>query len=469
MRHMSQYPLVGRTLRSRYNIVKLLGSGGFGDTYLAVDLDLPGQPQCVVKHLKPKDPNPAVLPLAKNLFEREAQVLYQLGNDNDQIPQLFAHFEENGEFYLVQEFVDGHDLTQEITQSEPWSENVVFKLLKDILEVLAVVHQHNVIHRDIKPQNLMRRRKDGKIVLIDFGAVKEISALGVNAQGETSLTVSVGTHGYMPSEQSQGQPRFCSDIYAVGIVGIQVLTGLRANQIPKDPHTGEIIWHNHAQVSQKSAEILEKMVRYDFRQRYQSAAEVLQALQESTTPIPPPKTHRWKALIGAGIAASATVIVLLPRFITSSNSLLIYNNSAYGISIKYPKTWKLDPKQDPITGSVATFVSPKTGTSETSLENVNLIVENLPGQNITLDEFTHEIKQSNKDAIIIEESKTKLSNRPAYQIIYNKKEEGYNLKRLQIWTVKDNKAYVITYTAESDKYSNYLTNAQEMISAFEIN
>ncbi len=178
---------------------------------------------------------------------------------------MFAHFEENGEFYLVQEFVDGYDLTQEIILGLPWSENVVFQLLKDIMLVLTVVHQHNVIHRDIKPPNLMRRRKDGKIVLIDFGAVKEISALGVNAQGQTSLTVCVGTHGYMPSEQSQGHPRLCSDIYAVGIVGIQALTGLAANQLPKDLQTGEITWRNQTQVSQKLAEVLEKMVRYDFR------------------------------------------------------------------------------------------------------------------------------------------------------------------------------------------------------------
>ena len=128
--------------------------------------------------------------------------------------------------------MDGHDLTQEMTLGQPKSENVVFKLLKDILEVLAVVHQHNIIHRDIKPPNIMRRRKDGKIVLIDFGAVKEIGALAVNAMGQTSLTVAVGSPGYMPSEQAHGKPRLSSDVYAVGMLGIQALTGLmRLKQI----------------------------------------------------------------------------------------------------------------------------------------------------------------------------------------------------------------------------------------------
>lgn len=189
--------LKGKTLRNRYKIIEFLGSGGFGDTYLAEDWDLPGLPQCVVKHLKPKYAEPAVLPIAKSLFNREAGVLYLLGNEHDQIPQLFAHFEENGEFYLVQEFVDGHDLSKELYPGKQLSEAEVVKLLREILEVLVVVHKLNIIHRDIKPQNLMRRGKDGKIVLIYFGAVKEISTLIVNAQGQTSWTVPIGTPGYM--------------------------------------------------------------------------------------------------------------------------------------------------------------------------------------------------------------------------------------------------------------------------------
>ena len=181
-------------------------------------------------------------------------------------------------------------------------------LLQGILEVLAFVHQHNVIHRDIKPSNLIRRRQDNKIVLIDFGAVKQIGSQVVNAQGKTRLTVAVGTPGYMPSEQTQNNPRLCSDIYAVGIVGIQALTGLPALQLPEDPNTGEITCRKGAQVSRQVAEVLEKMVRYDFRQRYQSAESALQALQGLTTPMPlsdpttvllPPKRRAflWQALI----------------------------------------------------------------------------------------------------------------------------------------------------------------------------
>jgi eukaryotic-like serine/threonine-protein kinase len=281
-------PTTGKILRQRYKIIKLLGSGGFGDTYLAIDIDLPNHPKCVVKHLKPNS-NPAVLQVVRRLFESEAQVLYRLGNDHDQIPRLFAHFEEQGEFYLVQEFVDGEDLSQEIISGQRLSETEVTKLLREILEVLAVVHQKNIIHRDIKPQNLMRRRQDGKIVLIDFGAVKELNTIIVNTQGQTSVSVVVGTPGYMPIEQAAGQPQLCSDVYAVGILGISALTGLKAHELPTDPTNGEVIWRKSANVSDKLAVVLSKMVSYHFRDRYPSAESALQALKQPQKPPSPPR------------------------------------------------------------------------------------------------------------------------------------------------------------------------------------
>jgi formylglycine-generating enzyme required for sulfatase activity/tRNA A-37 threonylcarbamoyl transferase component Bud32 len=279
--------MLGRTLRNHYKIIKFLGQGAFGHTYLAKDLDLPGHPQCVVKHLKPKDPNPDHLLMAKGLFDKEAQTLYKLGKLHDQIPSLSAHFEEKGKFYLVQDFIDGHDLTKELILGKKLSESYTIKLLHDILEVLAIVHQQNVIHRDLKPANLMRR-EDGKIILIDFGAVKEISTMVVNAQGQTRFTVGIGTSGYMPSEQANGKPKLCSDIYAVGMIGIQALTGQPPDTLPEDPQTGEIIWRNQAQVSNNLANVLDKMVRDHFSQRYQNAEQALQAILSLLSPLPPP-------------------------------------------------------------------------------------------------------------------------------------------------------------------------------------
>ncbi|KZL49039.1 protein kinase [Nodularia spumigena CENA596] len=279
-------PTTGTILRQRYRIIYILGSGGFGDTYLAEDIDLPNHPKCVVKHLKANS-KPGVLEIVRRLFDSEAKVLYRLGNDSDQIPRLFAHFEEQGEFYLVQEFVDGEDLSKEISPGKRLSEKEVTKLLQEILEVLAVVHKKNIIHRDIKPPNLMRRRQDRKIVLIDFGAVKEINTMMVNSQGQTSVSVIIGTHGYMPSEQAAGQPKLCSDVYAVGMLGIYALTGRQPHELPKDPTDGEVIWRNWANVSEKLAGILNKMVSYHFRDRYFSAEVALQAIQSLNQTFPP--------------------------------------------------------------------------------------------------------------------------------------------------------------------------------------
>ncbi len=271
--------LIGTTLRNRYKVLEVLGTGGFGDTYLAEDIDLPSHPKCVVKHLKPKDRDPHILPIAKSLFEREAEYLYRLGNSHNQIPKLFAHFEEHGEFFLVEELVEGHSLVEEVPIGQKLSETTVINLLIEILEVLAFVHQNNVIHRDIKLANLMRRHRDRQILLIDFGAVKDVSALATDPQGHTNVTVSIGSPGYMPSEQAMGKPRLSSDVYAVGMIGVQALSGIAPDSLQEDPNTGEILWRKHVQISAEFAEILQNMIYYHFNQRYKSAIEALQAMR----------------------------------------------------------------------------------------------------------------------------------------------------------------------------------------------
>ncbi|MDZ7960617.1 MAG: serine/threonine-protein kinase [Aulosira sp. DedQUE10] len=325
-----QYPLIKKILRNRFKIVQLLARGGSGDTYLAIDQDLPGQPYCVVKHFYPKHPHPAVVPIAKNLFDREAESLYQLGKNHNQIPTLFAHFHEDGDFYLVQEFVDGYDLTQEIVPGKPLTEDLVLNLLKDILEVLDFVHRHKIIHRDIKPQNIMRRHSNQKIVLIDFGSIKKVGIRGA------TLTIAVGTPGYMPSEQAKGKPKFSSDVYAVGMIGIQALTGLKPEQLPEDPDTGELIWRHKAQVSDWLANVLDIMVRERHSKRYQSAGEALQALiPEMVLPNYSESTgqdenaddnslgvyRKFILLLGLGLGIITSVLILILIYTFLSTSL----------------------------------------------------------------------------------------------------------------------------------------------------
>lgn len=269
-----------KTLGGRYQVVRHLGGGGFGQTFLAKDFQLPGNPFCVVKQLKPKVSEPAALEIAKRLFDREAEILYRLG-DCEQIPRLLAHFEEDEEFYLVQEFIEGQPLDRELAERRHLSEAALMELLRDILRGLAFVHQNNVIHRDIKPANLIRRSRDGKIVLIDFGAVKEVRE--VSAGGDRSLTVAVGSPGYMPVEQQFFKPQFSSDIYAVGMVCLEALTGVSPRNMIPDSSTGELtcaLFQDSTPVSPGLAAIIDKMVRSDCCQRYQNAAVALEALSQ---------------------------------------------------------------------------------------------------------------------------------------------------------------------------------------------
>ncbi|PZV19473.1 MAG: hypothetical protein DCF20_00180 [Pseudanabaena sp.] len=269
--------MLGKTLTGRYKIVKQLGGGGFSQTFIAEDGYLPDRPTCVIKQLKPASSQAEILKISRELFDKEAKVLYRLGK-HECIPSLLAHFEEDEEFFLAQELIEGNVLTQEIKRGQCLGEQYTIDFLTDILLTLDFVHRQQVIHRDIKPSNLIRRFSDGKIVLIDFGAVKEVSTQPMSQLGHTSSLV-IGSPGYMPNEQFSGKTLFASDIYAIGVIAIQALTGLSPNQIPEDPTTSELFWRDRAKVAPTLADVIDKMVRYDFRQRYQSANEVLEALK----------------------------------------------------------------------------------------------------------------------------------------------------------------------------------------------
>ncbi|MHC5742924.1 MAG: protein kinase domain-containing protein [Nostoc sp.] len=271
--------MLGQLLDGRYQVLQTLGGGGFGQTYIAQDTHRPGFPKCVVKHLKPVTRSPEFLETARRLFTSEAETLEQLGY-HDQIPRLLAYFEDNQEFFLVQEFIEGHTLKAELFPNQRWTEDRVIQLLQQILGILQFIHSHNVIHRDIKPDNIIRREQDGKFVLIDFGAVKQVQTQLLTIAGHTGATIIIGTPGYMSTEQGQGKPRPNSDIYSLGIIAIQSLTGLHPINFEEDPDTGEISWQHQANVSSELASVLSKMVLHHFKQRYQSAAEVLHVLKD---------------------------------------------------------------------------------------------------------------------------------------------------------------------------------------------
>ncbi|WP_055077047.1 protein kinase domain-containing protein [Pseudanabaena sp. 'Roaring Creek'] len=268
--------MIGQLLDGRYRIASKLGEGGFGHTYLAHDTRIPNEPFCVVKHLKPASSDREYLKVANRLFTSEAQTLAQLGN-HDRIPRLLAYFDQQGEFYLVEEFVEGRSLDSELTRGYRLGEPQVIQILDDLLSILEYTHSHGVIHRDIKPDNIIRRKSDGKLVLIDFGAIKQVQNQ-INQEGQTIATVAIGTLGYMPSEQAQGKPRPNSDLYAIGVIGIQALTGLPPRELQEDYQTGELIWQHLVPVRSGLVDVLTKMTRYHYKDRYESASEIRKVL-----------------------------------------------------------------------------------------------------------------------------------------------------------------------------------------------
>ncbi len=267
-------------LRDRYHLVKGLGKGGFGQTFLAADISLPGNPLCVIKQLKPNTENPQFLSMARKLFDLEAETLGKIGN-HPQIPRLLDYFEDRKQFYLIQEFVKGNTLQQEVNKHGVFKEEQVKQVLKEILVILKDIHSQKVIHRDIKPANIIRRELDQKLVLIDFGVVKNqvnTIAAGNNSE-QTALTAfAVGTPGFAPPEQLAMRPVYASDIYALGITCMYLMTGKAPKNMECDPITGEIDWFRNIRVSDHMAEILTTMLEVSVKNRYKTADEVLRVL-----------------------------------------------------------------------------------------------------------------------------------------------------------------------------------------------
>lgn len=238
---------------------------------------------CIVKQFSPSldiQSEPVALRKATDMFYQEAVRLLQLG-EHPQIPRLLAYFEQEKYLYLVQELIDGKDLKQELATTGAFSEQKIRQLLTDLLPVLKFIHDRGVIHRDIKPGNIMRRRKDGKLVLIDFGVSKQATGTLLGKVG-----TKVGTAGFTPLEQMRGQAYPASDLYSLGVTCICLLT----RSLPQadgsdeayDPMEGQWKWRERlpegATVSQELGQILDKLLQDLPKYRYQSADDVLQDL-----------------------------------------------------------------------------------------------------------------------------------------------------------------------------------------------
>jgi serine/threonine protein kinase len=267
--------MLSMMIHSRYKIIQTLGTGAFGQTYLVRDTSRPEQTLCVAKQLKPKVNDPKVWNVAKALFEREVETLRQLGV-HEQIPQMLDAFEADQGFYLVQEYIDGKTIREELSHHKVWTEAEVTLLLQEVLTILEFVHCQGIIHRDIKPENIIRRTCDQKLFLIDFGAVKQVS---LSRSEQTSLTI-VHTCGYSPPEQLEGLPELSSDLYALGMTCMEALTGTKPELLKqgRNTTTRDIDWPRTIEVSNEFKFILDKMVRIDSRDRYPSVHPLMRDL-----------------------------------------------------------------------------------------------------------------------------------------------------------------------------------------------
>ena len=204
-------------LNNRYRIIKTLGSGGFGETYLAEDTQMPSQRRCVIKQLKPIQHNTQIYQLVQERFQREAAILEELGSISDQIPSLYAYFQFNDQFYLVQELIEGDTVTEKIQQHGILTENAVRKILLSLLLVLEYVHSKRIIHRDIKPENLVFDNK-GFLRITDFGIARVLCS---DNSRDTS-----GTPGYMAPEVLNRQKHNIEvDYFALGVMGYEFMYG----------------------------------------------------------------------------------------------------------------------------------------------------------------------------------------------------------------------------------------------------
>ena len=304
-------------LGDRYRPVKYISQGGFGRTFKAVDehrLDT----LCVIKQFLPQQQGSAAIEKATELFKQEAARLRDLGK-HPQIPDLLAFFEQERRFYLVQEFIDGDDLLKELEQQGKFSEKQIKQLLTQLLPVLEFVHKENVIHRDIKPDNIIRNQK-GSLVLIDFGVSKQLSGTVLTRMGTVT-----GTPGYAAPEQIQGHVFPASDLYSLAVTCIRLLTGCLLQEKNGtwvdelfDPMEMQWVWRQkNISIGNDLAQVLDKMLSFPVRDRYQSATEVLQALNPVSilpTPIsapPPPKPSQHRSFtedLGNGVIVEMIAI-----------------------------------------------------------------------------------------------------------------------------------------------------------------
>ncbi|MEB3193186.1 MAG: protein kinase [Snowella sp.] len=320
-------------LQERYRALTVIGQGGFGKTFLALDERNTQQSHCVIKQFFLQGQSSQVTQKAIELFKLEARRLKKLGH-HSQIPELYSYLEQNNQLYIIQEYVQGNTLAKELQEKGAFSEAKIRSLLSDLLPLLHFVHQGQVIHRDIKPDNIIRRNTDQKLVLVDFGAAKEVTQTTLKRTGTI-----IGSLGFAAPEQSHGKAVFASDIFSLGVTCIYLLTEIDPSQL-YDPIENRFIWRNKVvnPIGKNLATILDKMTHALVRQRYQSAHEVLQALKQIIAKVPnvnmataATRINKPTVIQTGGLPVKKTVILL------ATASSLMAGSGFWGWKLLFPR------------------------------------------------------------------------------------------------------------------------------------
>ena len=481
--------------RGHYQTIKPLGKGGFGATFQAIDLKSVNQRQCVIKRLNIKideiqsahDKPEEVDRIVKSIeaaFYREAQALEFLGDNNGNIPTLYDYFsftapafgqQEKPEFkYLVQQYIEGEDLSKELRRKGRFSETETLDFLKQILPVLQFIHDQNSIHRDIKPSNIVRETATQRLFLIDFGAVKQVVSGETNIKKSLPIFTKVYASPEQREEEKIREVYPSSDLYSLAVTCLELLTGTTPVDYLDNNYQN---WRQQASIiiSHSLANILDKMLKVNPRHRFQSAAEVMTAVNEAriTTPPTAPPTIIPKQLKTLKPLLIKSVFLIIPIIVgvIGVNSYLqppinvveVVEYAKSGIKFKYPKNWQETPAIDKLTRIV-----PKNMISSSLTPEFFITIDEL-FQSETLADYTKfsigQIEALGQNAKIIKSGQIQLGETQGYQVVYESRDNIHkvNFLEMQVWIVNDKKAYILTYRAKDKSYPEFAKTVEETI------
>ena len=506
--------LLGKILKNQYYVASELAQKNYWTIYLAEDRLASLAPLCVIKRLRTqieaKISNSQAWNDLREILTLELMKLKQVDH-HKQIPEIRDFFVIDREFYFVRDFIAGETLAEEISR-HILTEAEVISLLQDSLKCLAFMHQKKIIHRNLKPSNIIRCHEDGQVFLTDFGELKKLVEEN-NLQPIFLTNQYTKDNEFKAPEHQEDNPVFASDIYALGQIAIYALSGKKNNKVAINNLDNlaraaikDLNSHQEISISAKLANVLNKMTRDRPQDRYQSAEEVLQALEqeENVVVFPPPfeeeiaeekdlfktsKNHipqqiqkfskynfvnfkAWRVLTIPILVILFLAAIVFNNF-NKYRGFVEYQNEQYDISLKYPEDWSLEELDDPITGDIAVLSAPAEDGFDLFQEKIYLSIDELPEEVNSLDLYSQTMfkkiqSQLSPDTVIYQGEIDILDGRKARSLVYLRQEGTRSLQQMEIFTVTGNRAYVFTYIAEDIKYQEFLEITKKILGSLDI-